>query len=164
MGGWSLNSCLQERRHASRPEVDGTSSLPRAFSILRWRLATRSRTGPTSACREARPRHSLTPIVAKRSPPRDRGAARRSATAGHHRHTGWPRAGECRSARIHSRIGDLTQARPGNRLRRCDSGTAQRRGLRVFSAERTPSPPTSIPGTRVNSFVLDVTRVTPRPA
>src|SRR4030095_3821508 len=74
-----LNSYLRERRRASPSEVDGTSSLPPAFSILRWRLGTRSRTGPTSACRQVRPRNSSTPIVAKRSAPRRR-AARKVAS------------------------------------------------------------------------------------
>lgn len=45
--------------------------LTRLFStfIRRWRLAIRSRTGRTSACRVVRPRNSSTLIVAKRSAP-----------------------------------------------------------------------------------------------
>ncbi len=78
MGASSRSSCLQERLPAG-PEVDGTSSLPPAFSIHRWRLATRLRTGQTSACHRGRPRSSSTPIVAKRSAPRRRSARKVAA-------------------------------------------------------------------------------------
>lgn len=48
--------------------------MPLAFSIRRWRLAIRSTTGQTSACRRGRPRGSSTLIVAKRRARRRRSA------------------------------------------------------------------------------------------
>jgi predicted nucleic acid-binding protein len=91
MGGWSLNSYLQDRRRARHSRVDGTSSLPGAFSIRRWSLATHSKIGPTSGCRQVRPQNSSTPIVAKRSAPR-----RSSGRTGAHASSSQPVASKTR--------------------------------------------------------------------